>query len=108
MRAPFGETRIRVTKKKTAHIQAAHGELYIAATSGRGPYHRALQAGWSVLLRTCPDAVCILAGHSALENGPKVWERNLSKVRVRPEAQRNFFGPNATPDAHPKDGGCLA
>src|ERR1019366_7592628 len=41
------ETRIRVTKKKTAHIQAAHGELCIAAASGRSPYHRALQAGWS-------------------------------------------------------------
>ena len=28
MRAPYQcETRIRVTKKKTAHIQAAHGEL---------------------------------------------------------------------------------
>src|ERR1039458_4435641 len=27
------ETRIRVTKKKTAHIQAAHGELCIAAAS---------------------------------------------------------------------------
>jgi hypothetical protein len=41
------ETRIRVTKKKTAHIQAVHGELCISAASGRSPYHRALQAGWS-------------------------------------------------------------
>jgi len=43
-------------------------------------------------LRACPDAMCILRGLAARENGPKVWKSNQARV-VRDDAgAKNFLG----------------
>ena len=43
------------------------------------------------LKKRCPDAIYILAGLAARENGPKVWNAIKSKVRLRQKTQRNSW-----------------
>ncbi len=45
--SPSSERASGTEKRNAAPNQAARGELCISAASGRGPYHRALQVGWS-------------------------------------------------------------
>ena len=47
--SPFQGNAHQVTEKRNAACirRLRRGELCISAASGRGPYHRALQVGWS-------------------------------------------------------------
>src|ERR1019366_6812189 len=96
----FRRTRIRVTKKKTAHIQAAHGALCIPAASGRSPLPPCSPSRLVALSR-CPDAGFILAGLATRENGPKVLNVT-NRGSCETTGSKNFFGGIATRAIHPK------
>ena len=72
MRAPFSVKHASgVTKKKTAHNQAAHGERLHCCRIGPKPIPPCSPSRLVALSRS-PDAVCILVGLAAQENGTKV------------------------------------
>jgi hypothetical protein len=86
-------------KGKTAHIQAARGELLHCCHIGPRPIPPCSPSRLVALSRS-PDADYILPASETQWNGTEVLERNRPKVCERREGLRNFFGRNATPAIH--------